>query len=332
MSINLKKYNTFGIAVSCAKLIEINNRKEFVEYATDKDSESYKILGGGSNILFTSDLDSDVVLNKIKGINIQKETEEEVFVEVGSGENWHNFVMWAVSHNLGGVENLALIPGTVGAAPIQNIGAYGGEQKDVFLCLRCVDKSTLKDRIFTNIECMFGYRDSYFKNRGKDKFFITSVTYCLKKNPVPNIAYKDVTEYLSAKNIAEPTIADVANAVIDIRTKKLPDPKEIGNAGSFFKNPIIDESVFTSLQIEHPNLPSYPVDEGRVKLPAAWLIDQCGLKGVTKGNTGTHSTQALVIVNKGKATGKEIEDFSISIQKTVAKKFAVELEAEVNIW
>ena len=328
----LKKYNSFRIDVSCLKRVSIFTKKDFVEYAGQDAGRNYKILGGGSNVLLTSDLDCDVLINKIKGINIQRETDEDIFVEVGAGEMWHNFVMWTVSHDLGGLENMALIPGTVGAAPIQNIGAYGVEQKDSFVSLKAIDKESLKERIFTNMECMFGYRDSYFKNAGKDKFFITSVTYRLIKNSVPNTSYKDVSEWLAKRAIDNPTVPDVASAVIDIRRQKLPDPAEIGNAGSFFKNPVVEQSTIDMLSGKYSTMPYYPMEHGKFKLAAGWLIDQCGYKGVRVGNTGTYKNQALVIVNYGGATGEEIKAFSEEIQQAVLDKFNIRIEPEVNIW
>lgn len=328
----LKKYNSFRIEASCLNRVSIFTKKDFVEYVGQQVGRNYKVLGGGSNVLLTSDLTCDVIINKIKGINIQRETDEDIFVEVGAGELWHNFVMWTVSHDLGGLENMALIPGTVGAAPIQNIGAYGVEQKESFVSLKAIDRETLKERIFTNMECMFGYRDSYFKNAGKDKFFIISVTYRLSKNSIPNTSYKDVSDWLASRSIENPTVSDVAAAVIDIRKQKLPDPAEIGNAGSFFKNPVVDQSTFDVLLGSFPEMPSYPLDNSTYKLPAAWLIDKCGFKGVRVGNTGTYKNQALVIVNYGDATGEEIKAFAEKIQQAVFDKFNISIEPEVNIW
>ena len=304
---------------------------DFIAYAK-LSKNPYKILGGGSNVLLTKDLAEDVLVNRIKGIAIIEESDESVLIEVGAGEIWHQLVMWSVSHQLGGVENLALIPGTVGAAPIQNIGAYGIEQKDAFVELTAIERETGELKVFSKEDCKFGYRESVFKKEEKDKYFIVRVTYKLKKNTTPQIGYKDVQELLTNRNISEATVSDVAQAVIDIRTAKLPDPKIIGNAGSFFKNPVIDQSAFEILSSQYSEIPNYPAGEGYRKLAAAWLIDQCGYKGVTVGNTGSYKNQALVIVNHGNATGMEIWDYAMKVQSAVVDKFGVLLEPEVNVW
>lgn len=328
---SLKNYNSFGLDVSASKVVIVNTIND-VLYALTAYDHPFKVLGGGSNIVFSENIDQALLKNEIKGIEILDEDHEQCLVRVGGGENWHFFVLWAVHHNLSGIENLALIPGTVGAAPIQNIGAYGVEQDQLFHSCRVVDLVSGIKKVFYKSDCKFGYRDSIFKNQAKDQYFIADVTYVLKKNSEVNTDYRDVQQYLQQHDIKSPTIADVCDAVIAIRTKKLPDPKVIGNAGSFFKNPIISVDQFNTLKKQYPEIVSYPVNEQWVKIPAAWLIDQCGFKGVIKGNTGTYHSQALVIVNHGNASGKEILDFALDIQTSVSEKFDLDLEVEVNIW
>ncbi|HPN71559.1 MAG TPA: UDP-N-acetylmuramate dehydrogenase [Saprospiraceae bacterium] len=328
---NLKKYNTFGISVFCNNIFDVYTESDFADFVK-LAKRPYRILGGGSNVLLTQDLNEDILVNKIKGIKIIEEGDEEVLIEVGGGEIWHQLVMWSAAHNLGGIENMALIPGSVGAAPIQNIGAYGIEQKDAFVSLRAVDRSTGNIVWFSKEECRFGYRDSIFKNEAKDKYIIVAVQYLLQKNTQPEMGYKDVKELLSERGIKQPTVLELAQAVIDIREAKLPNPSVIGNAGSFFKNPVISLENFESLKNTFPEIPNYPAGEGQIKLAAAWLIDQCGYKGKRHGNTGSYQNQALVIVNHGGATGTEIWEYAQMIQQDVKTKFGVELEAEVNVW
>jgi UDP-N-acetylmuramate dehydrogenase len=275
---------------------------------------------------------TSILINKIKGFNIIDENEEYCVVEVGAGENWHHFVMWSVYHNLGGLENMAYIPGTVGAAPIQNIGAYGIEQKDSFVSCQALNRKGLFMTVFEKAVCEFGYRDSIFKNEIKDQFIISHVTYRLRKNPVVNSSYKDVNEKLREKNIEFPTVRNIAETVIEIRKAKLPDPEIIGNAGSFFKNPIIDIHQFSKLINDYPEVPNFPVDDEKVKIPAAWLIDKAGLKGIRRGDTGTHINQPLVIVNYGNANGEDLFNLANYIQKTVLDMFGIVIEPEVNIW
>lgn len=328
---SLKSYNTFDLAAVCKTIIPIYFEEEL--NGLFETIGKHKILGGGSNVLLTKDFpDTSFVINQIKGIKIVFEDKDFVEVQVGGGEYWHQFVMWAVSHDLGGIENMALIPGTVGAAPIQNIGAYGTEQKELFVSLRAYNKSTGELQIFDKQMCKFGYRDSIFKNEAADQYFIVSVNYKLNKNSIVNTNYRDVEQYLMENSISKPRVKDVARAVIAIRTAKLPDPEIIGNAGSFFKNPIVPNEKIYALKMDYPDMPSYPSSETHGKLAAGWLIDQCGFKGRKVGNTGTYRNQALVIVNHGEANGKEIQEFSILIQKSVLDKFGVAIEAEVNIW
>jgi UDP-N-acetylmuramate dehydrogenase len=328
---SLKNYNTFKINSTCSNLGHFYNESNLKE-SLNKYGEDVKVLGGGSNVLLTQDHYESIVINQIKGINITDENDDYCTVEVGAGEQWHHFVMWSVYHNLGGLENMALIPGTVGAAPIQNIGAYGTEQKDCFVSLQATNRRGHFTTVFEKAVCEFGYRDSIFKNQIKDKFIITRVSYRLSKNPVTNSSYKDVTEKLKEKNIENPTVRDIAEAVIEIRKAKLPDPQVIGNAGSFFKNPVISKELYKQILLKNDKVPHYAVDDHHVKVPAAWLIDQCGLKGFRSGEAGTHFNQALVLVNFGKATGKEIVDLSKFIQAKVYHTFEVMIDPEVNIW
>ncbi len=330
-NISLKPFNSFGVEAYASKLIKIHTVNDIL-LALTVHSGPYKVLGGGSNIILSGDIKDLILKNEIKGIEVIDEDDKLCMVKVGGGENWHQFVMWSVYHNLGGFENLALIPGTVGAAPIQNIGAYGVEQDQFFHSANVVDLQSGLIKTFYKSDCKFGYRDSIFKSYAKDQYFVTDVTYILRKNHSPSTSYKDITDYFTKYNIEFPTITDVAKAIIEIRSLKLPDPIEIGNAGSFFKNPIISITQFSKLQESHPDIVHYPIDENSVKLPAAWLIDQCGYKGVKKGNTGTYKNQALVIVNHGGASGHEILNFAVEIQAAVAEKFDVDLVPEVNIW
>jgi UDP-N-acetylmuramate dehydrogenase len=290
------------------------------------------LLGGGSNVLLTQDVPGLVLKNNIQGIRVIREFKNKVWVEVGGGENWHAFVRWAVSNGYGGIENMSLIPGTVGAAPIQNIGAYGVELKDVFVRLNAVALSGGRAKTFNHKACQFGYRDSVFKRAEKGKWCITSVVFSLQKSPHRlNTAYGDITKTLEANGISAPNIADISNAVVQIRTSKLPDPAKIGNCGSFFKNPETDRAVLEKIQETHPQAPFFPLPDGRVKIPAGWLIEQCGWKGKRVGNTGCYERQALVLVNHGGATGQEVKALASAIIDSVEKTFGIRLEAEVNI-
>lgn len=330
-NISLKQYNSFGVESEANKLIKIHTVND-VLFALTAYSGPFMVMGGGSNVILVDDIKDIILKNEIKGIEVIDEDANLCMVKVGGGENWHQFVMWSVFHNLGGFENLALIPGTVGAAPIQNIGAYGVEQDQYFHSANVVDLESGLVKTFYKSDCKFGYRDSVFKNLAKDQYFVTDVTYVLNKNHTPVTSYKDITDYFKIHNISDPSISDVASAIVAIRTNKLPDPKIIGNAGSFFKNPVITISQYNILKGQNPNIVHYPIDEHHVKLPAAWLIDQCGYKGITKGNTGTYKNQALVLVNHGEATGREILEFAAEIQSAVSEKFDIDLEPEVNIW
>jgi UDP-N-acetylmuramate dehydrogenase len=329
----LKPYNTFGLEANTKLFVEVNSNNELLDLLRSQDfkSNDILILGGGSNILLTKDFDGLVVKNHIKGIEIIEDNDDYVIIRVGSGEVWHSFVMYCVDNGFGGIENLSLIPGTVGAAPMQNIGAYGVEIKDTFIELEAINRQTLEEEKFDNTACKFGYRESVFKNVLKDKYFITHVSFKLQKKPTLKLEYGAIKETLEELNVQTPSIVDVSHAVIKIRQTKLPDPALIGNSGSFFKNPVVSIPVFEKLKKEYPNLPSYPVDESSVKVPAGWLIEQAGWKGKTIGNIGVHKNQALVLVNYGDGSGLEIKKLSEQIQASILEKFGITLHAEVNI-
>lgn len=327
----LHDFNTMKMKGLCKGIIPIYSERGIFEVLV-KGLSPLKILGGGSNILITKDQDAYILKNEIKGIEIIDEDKDEVLVKVGAGENWHNLVMWTISHGLGGIENLALIPGCVGAAPMQNIGAYGVEQDSVFHSLNAIDLKEGTSKLFFREDCKFGYRESIFKHELKGKYIITHVNYIFSKNHVLNTSYGAIDAKLQENGIDYPTIGDVANAVIEIRKSKLPDPKVIPNTGSFFKNPVIKIKVFDHLKKRFEGIPSYPVNDDELKVPAAWLIEQAGFKGQQVGDAGTHKSHALVLVNYGNATGDEMLSFAHAIQKGVEKMFGIKLEPEVNIW
>lgn len=332
-NISLQRYNTFGIDVPAEQFIIVSSEEQLHDIATDTTlPEEKHIIGGGSNILFTQPVRGIALYNQLKGIEKVKEDEANVWLQVASGEVWHEFVLYAIKNNWAGIENLSLIPGTVGAAPMQNIGAYGVEVKD---CIEAVTAFHWKEKMFvtySNSECKFGYRDSIFKHELKGKVFISSVIFKLHKQPSYNTSYGAIQQQLDSDGISELSIKAISDAVIAIRSSKLPNPSVIGNAGSFFKNPAIPKDQYEQLLAEHPNIPSYPVDEITVKVPAGWLIEQCGFKGYKTGNTGVHDKQALVLVNHGGANGKEVYDLSEKILTTVHQKFGISLEREVQIW
>lgn len=328
--INLKPYNTFGIEAYAKSITTIESETQLVDFLRNNNEHVF-ILGGGSNMLLTQNIDAIVLYNQIKGKEIISEDEEAVIVKVGGGENWHEFVLWAIEQGYGGIENMSLIPGSVGASPIQNIGAYGVELKDVFYALEAIYLENLETYVFSKEECQFGYRDSYFKQDGKGKFFITHVSFRLKKKPTININYGDIKQVLNDRHIDNPTIKDVSDAVIFIRQSKLPNPVELGNAGSFFKNPEIKQVDFERFITKFPNAPHYPLGNGTVKIPAGWLIEQAGWKGKRIGDAGCHAKQALVLVNYGNASGAEILSISKAIQKDVFDKYGIALQAEVNV-
>ncbi|MEQ9404537.1 MAG: UDP-N-acetylmuramate dehydrogenase [Cyclobacteriaceae bacterium] len=331
-NVSLKPYNTFGLDVNAGFLAVVDSIDDLDEiYQTGRfRSQKKMILGGGSNVLFTRGFSGVVARNEIRGISIQKETEEDVLVSVGSGENWHQFVLWCVEHGYGGVENLALIPGTVGAAPMQNIGAYGVELKEVFHSLEAYEIRSGKTVTFFKEDCHFDYRFSVFKGELKDQFVITKVFFLLSKKPVFNTSYGAIEETLKEMGIGELSLKSVSQAVINIRQSKLPDPVEIGNAGSFFKNPIIEKLHFEALEAEFPDIKGYKAGDD-MKVPAAWLIEHAGWKGYRENEIGVHDKQALVLVNHGNGRGKDIYKLSNQILKSVHGKFGIDLEREVNV-
>ncbi|WP_460218025.1 UDP-N-acetylmuramate dehydrogenase [Psychroserpens sp. MEBiC05023] len=331
-NISLKPYNTFGIDVKAKHFVSISSVAELKTiYASDAYPEKF-ILGGGSNMLLTKDVNALVIHLNLKGKQILSQTDTNVIVESQAGENWHEFVLWTLNHNFGGLENLSLIPGNVGTSPIQNIGAYGVELKDSFLSCKALNLNTLKLENFTNFDCQFDYRNSIFKQEAKGKYIIVSVTFKLTtQNHALHTNYGAIRSQLAVMEITRPTIQDISKAVITIRESKLPNPKEIGNSGSFFKNPIITKDAFLKLQDNFPDAPHYMVSETEIKIPAGWLIEHAGFKGKTFNNYGVHKKQALVLVNYGGAKGSEILELSQLIQKTIARIFNINIEAEVNI-
>jgi len=330
---NLKNYNTFGLNVKTDHFIDVSSvdelRKVLLKNEFLKDKKF--ILGGGSNVLFVKDFDGLVIKNSIPGIDIISENDSSAIVEAGAGVIWDELVQFCVDRNLGGIENLSLIPGSTGAAPIQNIGAYGQELKDTFLELTGIFTESGEEKKFNNLDCKFSYRNSIFKDELKNKFIITSIKLELNKNPKLNTSYKQLGDQLLNQGISNPTINDIRQTVINIRNQKLPDPKEIGNAGSFFKNPIVAKEKYLNLKKSFPGMINYPIDENYIKIAAGWLIENCGWKGRRNGNVGTYKEHALVIVNYGNATGDEILDFEMHIKQAVEFKFGIRLENEVNI-
>lgn len=333
-NINLKPYNTFGIEVFSKYFVTFNSIEALQEVLLEKKIKALDrlVLGGGSNILFTQNFSGIILKNEMEGITIEKETETEVLVKVGAGVNWHQFVLYSIHNNWYGLENLSLIPGNVGAAPMQNIGAYGVETKDFISTVETYHILDDSIKVYNNAECKFGYRESIFKKELKGQCIITAVTFKLSKKANFNTSYGAIEAELAKMNITDLTLKAISDAVIRIRTSKLPDPKIIGNAGSFFKNPSIDYMIFEKLKTSFPNIVGYiNTNKDTVKIAAGWLIEQCGLKGVQVGQTGCHITQALVLVNYGKATGKEILEYSTKVIETVQNKFGITLEREVNV-
>jgi UDP-N-acetylmuramate dehydrogenase len=328
---SLKSYNTFGLSAVARVFAEVNQPEELQSMVNifREDSRPKMILGGGSNLLFTRDFDGIVLFPDLKGCELLKENNEHVWVKTYAGEKWDQFVALCVSKNWYGVENLSLIPGNVGSCPIQNIGAYGMEVKDVIESVEAMSINDAKIRVFSNAECCFGYRDSIFKHEAKAQYIIMSVTFKLSKQPVFKTNYTDVTEAL--KDFKELNLSSLRQAITQIRQRKLPDPEQLGNAGSFFKNPLISLELYKKLQSENAAMPSYNSGSENVKISAAWLIQECGWKGKRKGNIGTYETQPLVIVNYGGATGNEILEFATNIRDSVVQRFGIELEFEVNI-
>ncbi|MBI2721922.1 MAG: UDP-N-acetylmuramate dehydrogenase [Bacteroidetes bacterium] len=329
----LQEFNTFGIQALCSYFTELNSIEDFHDLIRNviyQKSEKL-IIGGGSNLLFTKNFNGIVIKNSLKGKQIVFEDDATVIVKIAAGENWHEFVMWAIEHNFCGIENLSLIPGCVGASPMQNIGAYGVEIKEVFTELEAYDLINGEKRIFTKEDCKFGYRESVFKKECKNKYLIASVSFSLQKNAPVNVSYGAITGELDSHGINNPTIKDVSEAVIRIRRSKLPDPAVAGNAGSFFKNPEVTTEKFTELKSHFSELVAYPLTNGNYKLAAGWLIEQCGLKGFEYNGAAVHSKQALVLVNINNCSGKDVYVLSGYVLQKVFDKFGVTLEREVNI-
>lgn len=329
---SLKKYNTFGIEAEARLFCSINSVGEMAAALQRKEYPEKFILSGGSNILITKDIEALVLHINIKGKTLVKEDQDHVWLKVMAGENWHDLVMWTLEQGYGGLENMSLIPGNTGTAPIQNIGAYGVELKDSFVSCEAMEVANQKVKVFNKSDCQFGYRDSFFKNEGKGKYIITAVILKLsKRNHKLNTGYGSIDGELQKMGIEKPSILDVSKAVISIRRSKLPDPKELGNSGSFFKNPIVDKAGFNLFISAHPNAPFYKVTDGSFKIPAGWLIEQCGFKGKRFGDAGVHQNQALVLVNYGHATGQDILDLAHRIMEAVREKFGIGISPEVNI-
>ena len=325
---SLKKFNTFNVSETAYFIYEVEEISELKGILSDSKGKIL-ILGGGSNILFTKRFEGTIINLKNKGIKVISENKDSIIVEVCAGENWNDFVIWAIENNYGGIENLSLIPGNVGAAPIQNIGAYGVELKDIFYSCSGIELGSLKEFEMNKSECKFSYRNSIFKNELKDKVVITSIKLNLTKdNHHFNIAYKDLKENLSNSELSLKVISD---EVIKIRQSKLPDHKSVGNCGSFFKNPIVSLSKLKKIKAVYPNLPSFKIDSNNYKIPAAWLIEKSGFKERGNKNVGVYENQPLVIINHGSATGKEILDFANEIKETIYNNFNIQLEEEVLI-
>ena len=329
---SLKNYNTFGIEAQARRFVSVHSVKDLIAVLQENKHEKIFILGGGSNMLLTKNLDALVIHVDLKGRSIVSQDANFALVEGQAGENWHEFVLYAIENDLGGFENMSLIPGNVGATPIQNIGAYGTEIKDTFVSCDALEISTLTMRTFNREDCRFDYRESIFKHDLKEQFIITSVRFRLtKQDHKINTSYGDITAELTKQNIITPTLKDVSNAVIAIRKSKLPDPKELGNSGSFFKNPILLQSEFDLIHTKFPEMPHYTISDTAVKVPAGWLIEKAGFKGKRFGDAGIHKNQALVLVNYGNATGNQILNVAKDIQATVFNLFGIHIEAEVNI-
>lgn len=332
--VSLLPFNTFHIDAEASYFATIRSAEDLRQLMSTETFQSLPrlFLGGGSNVLFTNDFQGLVIHNQVKGIRIVQEDETHVTIEAGSGEDWHGLVMYCVDHDFGGLENLSLIPGTTGAAPMQNIGAYGVEVKDTITSVTAIDLSTGEEKVFSREECRFGYRESYFKHAGKGMYFISSVTLTLtRKNHQFNVSYGAIRETLKIMNVDNFSVRAISDAVIHIRKSKLPDPAVTGNAGSFFKNPTITLEKYSRLRNTFPSVPGYQEKNNMMKVPAGWLIEQCGWKGKRLSNIGVHPLQALVLVNYGGGEGKEIWKLAMDIRRSVEEKFHISLEPEVNI-
>ncbi|MCX7611462.1 MAG: UDP-N-acetylmuramate dehydrogenase [Ignavibacterium sp.] len=330
---SLKYFNTFGLNYTCETFIEVEYAEEI--YSINKkynlSQKKFLVLGEGSNILFTKDFDGIVLHPSFNNFTVEQEDSEHIYIKIEAGKNWDEFVRYTVEKNIGGIENLISIPGLVGAAPIQNIGAYGQEIKDTISFVHFFDFEKNVFRVYNNKQCNFGYRDSIFKKRLKNKIFITSIELKLDKNPKPVLDYYDVKNELMKNGIKNPTIKDISNIISKIRENKLPSPRMIGNAGSFFKNPIIDKNKFEALKRIYSNIPFFYLNENKVKIPAAWLIEKIGYKGKVNGNVATYHKQPLVLINLGNASGNEILDFANEIKNEILNQFDIDLELEVNV-
>ncbi len=331
-NISLKPYNTFAINANASVFGVFSSIGDLESLLKERTpDQALFILGGGSNILFINDFSGLILKNELRDIQLIREDDEYYYVQASAGENWHNFVLYCLNKNYYGLENLSLIPGCVGASPIQNIGAYGVEIKDVFEELEAYDLQQKQVRIFKHDECGFGYRDSVFKRQYKNRFVILGVTYRLSKHPRLKTSYGVIEQELTKMGVTVITPRAISDAIIRIRSSKLPDPAITGNAGSFFKNPVITQSLYNQIKLTDPSVPGFPAEEGCIKVPAGWLIEQCGWKGYRKGDAGCYDKQALVLVNYGNATGKEIYVLSEEIIQSVLSRFNIQLEREVNI-
>lgn len=328
---SLKKYNTFGIEVKTKYFVEYSTLNELSNFLGTQRKQGLPLMfiGGGSNVLFTKDFEGYLLHSKINGVEIVKEEDDKVYLRVGAGEDWDEFVEYCVKNDWGGVENLSLIPGNVGTCPIQNIGAYGVEVKDVITEVESIEIDTLKKTLFTNEECRFGYRDSVFKGKLRGKHIINYVTFCLSKKHIFKLDYGNLKEAL--KEYDQVNLQNIRQAVINIRDSKLPKPEVIGNAGSFFKNPVVHTNILENLKKSYADIPFYLQEDDSVKIPAGWLIEQAGWKGRNIGKVGVHEKQALVLINHGGASGQEIVDLALEIQKSVKEKFGIDIEMEVNV-
>lgn len=330
--VSLRSFNTFGMDATASRFVRCGSVDSILELLHAPIAGNLLVLGGGSNILFTRNVEGVVLKNEIRGIDIIDSDDEFVRVRTGAGENWHQLVCFCVEQGFAGMENLSLIPGNTGASPIQNIGAYGVELKDIFDSLEAVHIGEKSLHTFLAADCGFGYRESVFKSRYRNQFIITSVTFRLRKNPVFHTEYGPIRQELERMAVKELSIRAIAQAVINIRSSKLPDPSVIGNAGSFFKNPVVDHQQFVQIRSSYPDVVSFPAPDEKFKLAAAWLIEQCGWRGYRRGDAGCHEKQALVLVNYGNARGAEIRDLANEIVASVFRKFGVQLETEVNIY
>ncbi|MBP6619981.1 MAG: UDP-N-acetylmuramate dehydrogenase [Leadbetterella sp.] len=331
-NVSLKPYNTFGLEAKAKYFSVFRSVEELIEILSDHKYKNEKklFLGGGSNILLMNDYDGLVLKNEIIGIEVVSENTEKVVLKAGGGENWHSFVLETIERNISGIENMSLIPGTVGAAPMQNIGAYGVEVKDVFVELEALNLGNFEIEVFDKDKCNFGYRESYFKHEGKGKYVILNVSFELSKKPVFNVSYGAIRDTLDQMGVKELSVKAISDAVIAIRKSKLPDPAEIGNSGSFFKNPEIEKRLYENVKQQYPAIPCYPIDEKTVKVPAGWLIEQAEWKGKRIGDIGVHTKQALVLVNYGGGKGQQIADLAYEIQTSVFDKFGIRITPEVN--